>query len=74
MFTFTLTSHSVDYMLSMALDTLYTVRQKSFSQPPIVQVIAVKKMRDSCHCHHRYTSTMRHIMRKKSIKSHCPNF
>ena len=29
-----------------------------FSQPPIVQVLPLKKMREACNFHHRYTSTM----------------
>ncbi len=33
--------------------------KKVFSQPPIVQVLPLKKMREACNFHHRYTSTMR---------------
>ncbi len=33
--------------------------KKVFSQPPIVQVLPLKKMREACNCYHRYTSTMR---------------
>ncbi len=47
---------------------------KVFSQPPIVQVLPLKKMREACNFHHRYTSTMRDKIRKKSIKSHCRIF
>ena len=36
----------------------HIVGGKVFSQPPIVQVLPLKKMRDACNCHHRYTSTM----------------
>ena len=44
--------------------------KKVFSQPPIVQVLPLKKMREAFH--HRYTSTMTDKMReKKSRKSHC---
>ena len=32
--------------------------KKVFSQPPIVQVLQLKKMREPCNFHHRYTSTM----------------
>ena len=32
--------------------------KKVFSQPPIVQVLPLKKMREACNFHHRYTSTM----------------
>ncbi len=49
--------------------------KKVFSQPPIVQVLPLKKMREACNIHHRYTSTMRDkIRRKKSRKSHCRIF
>uniref|UniRef100_A0A672SRW0 1-phosphatidylinositol-3-phosphate 5-kinase n=1 Tax=Sinocyclocheilus grahami TaxID=75366 RepID=A0A672SRW0_SINGR len=48
--------------------------KKVFSQPPIVQVLPLKKMREACNFHHRYTSTMRDKMRKKSRKSHCRIF
>jgi hypothetical protein len=37
-----------------------------FSQPPIVQVLPLKKMREACNFHHRYTSTMTDKMRKKT--------
>ncbi len=33
--------------------------KKVFSQPPIVQVLPLKKMREASNFHHRYTSTMR---------------
>ncbi len=39
--------------------------KKVFSQPPIVQVLPLKKMREACNFHHRYTSTMRDKIRKK---------
>uniref|UniRef100_A0A8C7LCB9 Annexin n=1 Tax=Oncorhynchus kisutch TaxID=8019 RepID=A0A8C7LCB9_ONCKI len=49
--------------------------KKVFSQPPIVQVLPLKKMREACNFHHRYTSTMTDKMRrKKSRKSHCRIF
>ncbi len=48
--------------------------KKVFSQPPIVQVLPLKKMREVCNFHHRYTSTMRDKIRKKSRKSHCRIF
>jgi len=38
--------------------------KKVFSQPLIVQVLLLKIMK-VCNFHHRYTSTMRDIMRKK---------
>ncbi len=42
--------------------------KKVFSQPPIVQVLPLKKMREPCNFHHRYTSTMRDKIRKKIQK------
>ncbi len=49
--------------------------KKVFNQPPIVQVLPLKKMREACNFHHRYTSTMRDkIRKKKSRKSHCRIF
>ena len=48
--------------------TLSTVGQKVFSQPLIVQVLPLKKMREACNFHHRYTSTMTDKMRKKIQK------
>ncbi len=42
--------------------------KKVFSQPPIVQVLPLKKMREACNFHHRYTSTMRDKIRKKIQK------
>ncbi len=51
----------------MGTSTLCTLQwgKKVFSQPPIVQVLPVKKMRGACNFHHRYTSTMRDKIRKK---------
>ncbi len=40
--------------------------KKVFSQPPIVQVLPLKKMREACNFHHRYTSTMRDKIRGKN--------
>ncbi len=42
--------------------------KKVFSQPPIVQVLPLKKMREACNFPHRYTSTMRDKIRKKIQK------
>ncbi len=42
--------------------------KKVFSQPQIVQVLPLKKMREACNFHHRYTSTMRDKIRKKIQK------
>ena len=48
--------------------------KKVFSQPPIVQVLPLKKMREACHFHHRYTSTMIDKMRKKNPENHIVGF
>ena len=42
--------------------------KKVFSQPPIVHVLPLKKMREACNFHHRYTSTMTDKIRKKIPK------
>ena len=39
-----------------------------FSQPPIVQVLPLKMMREACNFHHRYTSTMTDNIRKNIQK------
>uniref|UniRef100_A0A4W5MC51 Annexin n=1 Tax=Hucho hucho TaxID=62062 RepID=A0A4W5MC51_9TELE len=49
-------------------DYIYT------SQPPIVQVLSLKKMREACNFHHRYTSTMTDKMRKKNPENHIVGF
>ena len=46
----------------------YSGAKKVFSQPPIVQVFPLKKMREACNFHHRYTSTMADKMRRKIQK------
>ena len=48
--------------------------KKVFSQPPIVQVLLLKKMREACNFHHRYTSTMRDKMRKYNPENHIVGF
>ncbi len=48
--------------------------KKVFSQPPIVQVLPLKKMREACNFHHRYTSTMRDKIRKKNPENHIVGF
>ncbi len=48
--------------------------KKVFSQPPIVQVLPLKKMREACHFHHRYTSTMRDKIRKENPENHIVGF
>ncbi len=48
--------------------------KKVFSQPPIVQVLPLRKMREACNFHHRYTSTMRDKIRKKNPENHIVGF
>ncbi len=48
--------------------------KKVFSQPPIVQVLPLKKMREVCNFHHRYTSTMRDKIRKRNPENHIVGF
>ncbi len=48
--------------------------KKVFSQPPIVQVLPLKKMREACNFHHRYTSTIRDKIRKKNPENHIVGF
>uniref|UniRef100_A0A4W5P6P5 Toll-like receptor 22 n=1 Tax=Hucho hucho TaxID=62062 RepID=A0A4W5P6P5_9TELE len=48
--------------------------KKVFSQPPIVQVLSLKKMREACNFHHRYTSTMTDKMRKENPENHIVGF
>ncbi len=48
--------------------------KKVFSQPPIVQVLPLKKMKEACHFHHRYTSTTRDKIRKKNPENHIVGF
>jgi hypothetical protein len=48
--------------------------KKVFSQPPIVQVLPLKKMTEACNFHHRYTSTMTDKMRKRIPENHIVGF
>ncbi len=48
--------------------------KKVFSQPPIVQVLPLKKMREACNFHHRYTSTMRDKIIIKNPENHIVGF
>ncbi len=48
--------------------------KKVFSQPPIVQVLPLKKMREACNFHQRYTSTMRDKIRNKNPENHIVGF
>ncbi len=48
--------------------------KKVFSQPPIVQVLPLKKMSEACNFHHRYTSTMRDKIRKENPENHIVGF
>ncbi len=46
--------------------------KKVFSQPPIVQVLPLKKMREACNFHHSYTSTMRDKKMRDKIRKNNP--
>ncbi len=48
--------------------------KKVFSQPPIVQVLPLKKMREACNLHHMYTSTMRDKIRKQNPENNIVGF
>ncbi len=48
--------------------------KKVFSQPPIVQVLPLKKMREACNFPHRFTSTMRDKIRQKNPENHIVGF
>ncbi len=48
--------------------------KKVFSQPPIVHVLPLKKMREACNFHHRCTSTMIDKIRKKNPENHIVGF
>ncbi len=61
----TLTYHSSTSNMAFHLKDVQWGK-KVFSQPPIVQVLPLKKMREACNFHHRYTSTMRDKIRKKN--------
>ena len=54
--------------LELEVVTSYSGAKKVFSQPPIVQVLPLKNMREACNFHHRYTSTMTDKVRKKIQK------
>ena len=47
----------------------YSGAKKKFSQPSIVQVVPLEKIREACNFHHRYASTMSYKMRKKNQKN-----
>ena len=67
-------SSNTQVAINMYLYTLYSGAKKVFSQPPIVQILPLKTMREACNFHHRYNSTMTDKIRKKSRKSHCRIF
>ena len=48
--------------------------KKVFSQPPVVPVLPLKKMRVACNFHHGYTSTMTDKMRKTNPENHIVGF
>ncbi len=48
--------------------------KKVFGQPPIVQILPLKKTKEACNFHHRYNSTMRDKIRKKIPENHIVGF
>ena len=48
------------------IPSIYSEAKEYFCQPPIVQVLPLKKMREACSFHHMYTSTMTDKMRKEN--------
>ena len=48
--------------------------KKVFSQPPIVQVLPLKKMREACIFHDSYTSTIKDKIIKKHQENHIVGF
>ncbi len=53
---------------------IYSGAKKYLVREPIVQVLPLKKMREACNFHHRYTSTMRDKIRKTIQKNHIVGF
>ncbi len=54
-----------EHLLTQAIQDVQWGK-KVFSQSPIVQVLPLKKMRETCNLHHMYTSTMRDKIRKEN--------
>ncbi len=52
---------------------IYSGAKKVFSQPPIVQVLPLKKMREACNFHHRYLNYERQN-KKKNPENHIVGF
>ncbi len=71
--TFKIIFFKSDQHIFIFIQELYIYIQwgkKVFSQPPIVQVLPLKKMREACNFHHRYNSTMRDKIRKENPENH----
>ena len=71
--------HTFGHVVCVCVCTFYIYTyiqwgKKVFSQPPFVQVLPLKKMREACNFHHRYTSTMTNKMRKKNPENHIVGF
>ncbi len=74
-------NHAIKYFYRLTALILYIYiythtqwGKKVFSQPPIMQVLPLKKMREACNFHHRYTSTMRDKIREKNPENHIVGF
>ncbi len=53
---------------------IYSGAKKYLVSQPIVQVLPLKKMREACNFHHRYTSAMSDKIRKKNPENHILGF
>ncbi len=61
-------------MIVQSVLYIYSGAKKYLVRPPIVQVLPLKKMREACNFHHRYTSTMRDKIRTKNPENHIVGF
>ncbi len=53
---------------------MYSGAKKYLVSHQLVQVLPLKKMREACNFHHRYTSTMRDKIRKINPENHIVGF
>ena len=71
-----LTERSITQQFSLecsVLERIYSVAKKVFSQPPIVQVLPRKMMREACNFHHMHTNYDRQN-EKKNPENHIVGF
>ena len=53
---------------------MYSGAKQYLVSHQFVEVLPLKKMREACNFHHRYTSTMTDKMRKKIPENHIVGF